>query len=202
VILEDRLLSIVRVSHADDVVAETLATVGLRAVEVSLVCGNALAAITTWRDRFDGQLVIGAGTVVSRHDAEHANDAGSRYLVSPGFDGGVAECAREAGVLYIPGAFTPTEVQRALASGITLVKLFPAARLGPAYVRDLLGPFPSVQLLATGGIDEKNARAFLDAGAAAVAVGGALVRERRPQADLAAAAVVLLGMTRPRHHPV
>src|SRR5205809_938665 len=58
--------------------------------------------------------------------------------------------------------------------GAELVKLFPAGRLGPGYVRDLLGPFPSARLVPTGGINDENAQAFLDAGAVAVAVGSAL----------------------------
>jgi 2-dehydro-3-deoxyphosphogluconate aldolase/(4S)-4-hydroxy-2-oxoglutarate aldolase len=75
-------------------------------------------------------------------------------------------------VLHVPGAFTPSEV---VAAGTRLVKLFPAGRLGPAYVTDLLGPLPALRLVPTGGVDAGNARAFLDAGAAAVAVGSALV---------------------------
>jgi 2-dehydro-3-deoxyphosphogluconate aldolase/(4S)-4-hydroxy-2-oxoglutarate aldolase len=58
---------------------------------------------------------------------------------------------------------------------VSLLKLFPAGRLGPAYVRDLLAPFPDAQLIPTGGIDEANASEFLAAGAVAIAVGSALI---------------------------
>ena len=76
------------------------------------------------------------------------------------------------------GALTPTEVLTAVRTGADLVKLFPARLGGPGYFRDLLGPFPKLQLVATGGVGPENARAFLEAGAVAVAVGGNLVREQ------------------------
>jgi 2-dehydro-3-deoxyphosphogluconate aldolase/(4S)-4-hydroxy-2-oxoglutarate aldolase len=74
----------------------------------------------------------------------------------------------------LPGALTPTEVERA-SRWSPLVKLFPAGRLGPGYVRDLRAPFPDVALVPTGGVTVDDARLFLDAGAAAVALGSSLV---------------------------
>jgi 2-dehydro-3-deoxyphosphogluconate aldolase/(4S)-4-hydroxy-2-oxoglutarate aldolase len=79
---------------------------------------------------------------------------------------------------------TPTEVETAWRLGAELVKLFPAVRLGPEFVRDLRGPLGDVPLLATGGVDTSNTPAFLRAGAAAVGVGSALVGA----ADITAAA--------------
>ncbi|HRW46081.1 MAG TPA: 2-dehydro-3-deoxyphosphogluconate aldolase, partial [Caldilinea sp.] len=63
-------------------------------------------------------------------------------------------------------------------AGADLVKIFPARLGGPAYIRDLLGPFPQMKFVATGGVSAENARAYLDAGAVAVAVGGNLVSEQ------------------------
>ncbi|HWH20827.1 MAG TPA: bifunctional 4-hydroxy-2-oxoglutarate aldolase/2-dehydro-3-deoxy-phosphogluconate aldolase, partial [Solirubrobacterales bacterium] len=120
--------------------------------------------------------LLGAGTVLDAAGAEAAIDAGARFLISPGLAPAVSAVARDRGVLHIPGAMTPTEVAAALDAGAPLVKLFPAAHLGPGYVRDLLAPHPGVRLVATGGIGEGNATDFLDAGVAALAVGGALDR--------------------------
>jgi 2-dehydro-3-deoxyphosphogluconate aldolase/(4S)-4-hydroxy-2-oxoglutarate aldolase len=75
----------------------------------------------------------------------------------------------------VPGAFTPTEVEQAMALGAAMVKLFPAGALGPGYVRDLRAPLPDAQLLCTGGVDAGNAAAFLEAGAAAVGLGSSLL---------------------------
>ena len=100
----------------------------------------------------------------------------------------MVEKARELGILQIPGAFSPTEVAAAISGGAPLVKLFPASTLGPGYVRDLLAPFPDARLVPTGGVDERNAREFLDAGAAALAVGSSLVSpaDDRPDGNIAA----------------
>ncbi len=90
----------------------------------------------------------------------------------------VIEVGRRRDVPVVCGALTPTEVLAASRAGADLVKLFPARLGGPGYVRDLLGPFPQLQLVATGGVSAENARTFLDAGAVAVAVGGNLVSEQ------------------------
>jgi 2-dehydro-3-deoxyphosphogluconate aldolase/(4S)-4-hydroxy-2-oxoglutarate aldolase len=75
----------------------------------------------------------------------------------------------------IPGAYSPTEIAAAWSAGATFVKLFPASSLGPAHVRELRGPLPDIELIATGGVDAASAGAFLSAGCVAVGIGGALV---------------------------
>ena len=108
-------------------------------------------------------------------DVRAAVAAGAQACVGPGLVPEVLAACREAGLPAIPGAMTPTEVETAWRLGAELVKLFPAARLGPEFVRDLRGPLSDVPLLATGGVDISNTPAFLRAGAAAVGVGSALV---------------------------
>jgi 2-dehydro-3-deoxyphosphogluconate aldolase / (4S)-4-hydroxy-2-oxoglutarate aldolase len=169
-----RLLAIVRRPTVENFVAEALREAGVRVVEISLLSGGAVSTIKHWRERF-GELVVGAGTVTTAEDAEGAINAGASFLISPGLHGEVVERAAAAGIPYIPGALTPTEVHACAVAGARMIKLFPASRLGPAYVRDLLGPFPDLRLLPTGGIDASNARGFLAAGAVAVAVASALV---------------------------
>jgi 2-dehydro-3-deoxyphosphogluconate aldolase / (4S)-4-hydroxy-2-oxoglutarate aldolase len=106
--------------------------------------------------------------------ATAAVDAGAAFLVGPALDETVAAWATQRDVLYLPGALTPGEVEAA-SRWSPLVKLFPAGRLGPGYVRDLLAPFPDAALVPTGGIDLQNAQEYLEAGALAVAVGSGLV---------------------------
>jgi 2-dehydro-3-deoxyphosphogluconate aldolase/(4S)-4-hydroxy-2-oxoglutarate aldolase len=81
-----------------------------------------------------------------------------------------------AGLPFVPGALTPTEIATAWYAGATFVKLFPASAVGPSLVRELRGPMPEVELIPTGGIDAANAVAFLEAGAIAVGIGSAIVR--------------------------
>ena len=95
--------------------------------------------------------------------------------MSPGTDPDVVRTAVDLGVPAVPGALSPTEITAALAAGATAVKLFPAGLGGPAYLRALRGPFPDVPFVPTGGIELEDVRGWLDAGAACVGLGSALV---------------------------
>jgi 2-dehydro-3-deoxyphosphogluconate aldolase/(4S)-4-hydroxy-2-oxoglutarate aldolase len=171
-------------------VVEALREGGIAVVEITLDSPDALATIE--RLRRDPEVVVLAGTVRTADEARAAIEAGAQACVGPALVAEVLDACQELGVPAIPGAMTPTEVETAWRLGAAMVKLFPAARLGPAYVRDLRGPFGDVPLLVTGGIDATNASAFLRAGATAVGVGTALVGGP----DVAAAARKLVGSAR------
>jgi 2-dehydro-3-deoxyphosphogluconate aldolase / (4S)-4-hydroxy-2-oxoglutarate aldolase len=177
VVTQARLIVIIRTDRSDAVGAalRILADAGVRVAEISLTGKGALGALDRAVEELGDRLLIGAGTVRSPHDAEQALAAGARFLVSPNLNRDVVAIARERVVLHLPGVFSPTEVAQALADGAALIKLFPAGRLGPGYVRDLLAPFPEAKLVPTGGITSANVRGFLDAGAVAVAVGSEIV---------------------------
>jgi 2-dehydro-3-deoxyphosphogluconate aldolase/(4S)-4-hydroxy-2-oxoglutarate aldolase len=192
---EERLLVIVRRDQPEDWIAEALVEAGVGVVEISLVSDGATAAVRRWAERFAPRLLVGAGTVLTADDAARSIEAGARFLVAPTFDEEVLAAAIAADVLYIPGAFTPSELARAHAHEVPLVKLFPAGSLGPGYVRDVLAPLPDLRLVATGGVGADNARAFLSAGAAAVAVGSAVVRDGATPADVLDAANRLRRLT-------
>jgi 2-dehydro-3-deoxyphosphogluconate aldolase/(4S)-4-hydroxy-2-oxoglutarate aldolase len=105
-----------------------------------------------------------------------ARAAGADFAVAPALDLPLVRSSVAAGLPFVPGAFTPTEIAAAWAAGATFVKLFPASAVGPSFVRELRGPMPDVELIPTGGVDATNAAAFLASGAAAVGIGGAIVR--------------------------
>lgn len=174
----ERLVAIVRRDDPGIAIAEALLAGGVRVAEISLTSRHALEAIRKWSDRLGSELLLGAGTVLTRDQARAAAEAGARFLVAPNLDESVLEVAREEGILYVPGALTPSEAIRAQAAGTGLVKLFPAGVFEAQYVRDLLTPLPSLRLVATGGIGPGNAAAFLESGAVAVAVSGSLVSEK------------------------
>lgn len=121
--------------------------------------------------------VVGAGTVVTVEQVELAARAGAAFTVSPGFDEVVVRASAAAGLPPLPGVATATEVQRAAALGLSWLKAFPAASLGPGWFRAMRGPFPEVRFVATGGLDAGNAGDFLAAGVRSVAVGSALEDE-------------------------
>jgi 2-dehydro-3-deoxyphosphogluconate aldolase/(4S)-4-hydroxy-2-oxoglutarate aldolase len=158
-------------------VVEDLAAGGITVLEVSLSAQDGAEALATAgaAASADDRLVVGAGTVRTLGQAAAALEVGAEFLVAPGLDPDIVAFARRRDVLHLPGVLTPSEVDRALQAGAPAVKLFPAGRLGPGYVRDLLGPFPALRVVAVGGIDAGNAADFLAAGACCVGYGNALL---------------------------
>jgi 2-dehydro-3-deoxyphosphogluconate aldolase/(4S)-4-hydroxy-2-oxoglutarate aldolase len=167
-----------------EVVTE-LATAGARIFEITfdvadaagdlVACRAAVEAVGA-RDGPGGGGIVGAGTIRTASQVERAAGAGAAFAVSPVLDPEVAAAATRLGLPFIPGAFTPTEADRAWRLGAAFVKLFPGSALGPSFVRELHGPLPEIETIVTGGVDGSNARSFLDAGAAAVGIGSGLVR--------------------------
>jgi 2-dehydro-3-deoxyphosphogluconate aldolase/(4S)-4-hydroxy-2-oxoglutarate aldolase len=176
-IVATRLMAIVRTPDPDVARAAVRGLVegGVAVAELALSHPAALDGLARCAQVHGDELLLGAGTILTVAQAEAALAAGARFLVSPGFDPALHAFARERGVLHLPGVLTPSEVGAALAAGASLLKLFPAGRLGPGHLADLLAPFPAARFVATGGVDASNARAFLAAGAVAVAPGGALL---------------------------
>jgi 2-dehydro-3-deoxyphosphogluconate aldolase/(4S)-4-hydroxy-2-oxoglutarate aldolase len=156
-------------------VATTAWDLGLDSVEVPLQTDEDDAALRELvRLGAERGKVVGAGTIIAVEQIERAAAAGARYLVSPGLDSEVVRAAQGAGIPILPGVATPSEVQRAVALGLTWLKAFPAEWLGTQWFSHLRGPFPQVRFVATGGMNAQNAGAFLDAGVKVVAVGSAL----------------------------
>jgi 2-dehydro-3-deoxyphosphogluconate aldolase / (4S)-4-hydroxy-2-oxoglutarate aldolase len=170
-----RALCIVRAPQIPDPVglASTLVEAGLPILEFALTTPDAPRLIEQ-ASTVEG-LVLGAGTVMTEQDARDAINAGARFLLTPGIRPAVAAEAVRQGVPVVLGAMTPTEVAAAVDAGSTAVKVFPAARLGPAYFQDLHGPYPGVPLVATGGLHAGNAAEYLTAGAIAVTAGSGVV---------------------------
>ncbi len=125
-------------------------------------------------------LAVGAGTVLSVDAAQRAMDAGATFLVAPHLDAEVVAWAAARGIPMLPGAATPTEVLAAWRAGAAAVKVFPASVLGPAFLRELRGPFPDIPLQPTGGISVETAGAFIEAGAIAVGIGSWLFADPDP----------------------
>jgi 2-dehydro-3-deoxyphosphogluconate aldolase / (4S)-4-hydroxy-2-oxoglutarate aldolase len=175
-ILRARVVPIIRTTSAAWArdVAEILAGSNLGIIEVTFTVPDASAVISALRLRFP-DILIGAGTVTDAETAERAIAAGAQFLLSPALSPEMVRVARRAGVLAVPGAYTPTEVLSALNGGAELVKIFPAESGGPAHIRAILAPLPHARLLPTGGVRPETAGEWLAAGAVAVGIGSALV---------------------------
>ena len=110
--------------------------------------------------------------------ARRCLDAGAKFLVSPGLDLETVRLALRERIVMMAGALTPTEIMTAWKEGSDFVKVFPCAQMGgPAYIKALKGPLPQVPLVPTGGVNLETAAAFISAGAAALGVGGELVKK-------------------------
>jgi 2-dehydro-3-deoxyphosphogluconate aldolase / (4S)-4-hydroxy-2-oxoglutarate aldolase len=147
---------------------------GLQAIEVTLNTPQAEAMITSQRPRVPPGRLLGMGTIRNQDEAKRAFDAGAMFLVTPNTDERVIDFALVRSIPVVCGAFTPTEVYKAWVSGAAMIKVFPCSQLGPRYIRDLLGPLDNIPLVAVGGVNQDNVGAYLEAGACAVGVGGAL----------------------------
>jgi 2-dehydro-3-deoxyphosphogluconate aldolase/(4S)-4-hydroxy-2-oxoglutarate aldolase len=157
--------------------ASELADAGVHLFEVTLDGDDAADDLVAVREQVvDRGGVVGAGTVRTAAHLDSAIAADAAFGVSPVFDPVIVEAALRAGLPFVPGASTPTEADAAWRAGATFVKLFPASSLGPSFVRELRGPLPEIETIATGGVEISNATAFLEAGAVAVGVGSAIVR--------------------------
>lgn len=140
-------------------------------VEVPEQVPSLAAAVAAARER---GLSVGAGTVYTNEQVRAAADAGAAFTVAPGYDQRIAEYSHSLRMPHLPGVASPSEIQSAVRGGHRWLKVFPASVLGPSWLRAVRGPFPGLGLVATGGIDARNAAEFLNAGADAVAVGSAL----------------------------
>jgi 2-dehydro-3-deoxyphosphogluconate aldolase/(4S)-4-hydroxy-2-oxoglutarate aldolase len=167
-----RLLPVIVLQDAAaaDPLAEALVAGGLRSVEVTFRTDAAAEAIKVMAER--GDLLVGAGTVLSVEQVDRAVSAGARFVVSPGFSPRVVRHCRELGIPVFPGAATATEIQMALDEGLDTVKFFPAEDLGGVkMIKALAAPFRSVRFIPTGGVNTANLADYL-ALPAVLAVGG------------------------------
>lgn len=178
-----RLIAILRrVAPRDPLLGlvRELAEAGVRIFEVTLDADGAAADLAACREvlPLDGpdRCFVGAGTVRTLAQLKAAREVQADFAVAPVLDPAILKAALLARMPFVPGAYSPTEADRAWRSGATFVKLFPGSSLGPAHVREIHAPMPEIETIVTGGVDARNAAVFLEAGAVAVGIGSALVR--------------------------
>lgn len=178
-----RLVPVVVLDDASDAepLAQALAAGGLPIAEITFRTHAAADAIRAMADR--GDILVGAGTVLSVEQVDAAVDAGAQYIVSPGFHLPVVQRAQERGVLPLPGAVTASEVQAAIAAGLDAVKFFPAGTSGgPAAIKALAAPFAGLKFVPTGGVGPDNLAEYL-ALPSVLAAGGSWMVPRDTVAD-------------------
>ncbi len=199
------LVPVVVLEDAADagLLADALVAGGLPVAEVTFRTAAAADAIRVMADR--GDVLVGAGTVLTPAQVDQAVAAGARYVVSPGTSRAVVERCFEHGIPALPGAVTATEVQAALELGLGTVKFFPAGTSGgPAAIKALAAPFVGVSFVPTGGVGPSNLADYL-ALPQVVAVGGSWMvpadrvaaHDKAGLVDLISAAVATARVARP-----
>ena len=173
-----KLVTIIRTADADSAVAvaQTLLNSGVRILEIALTVKDATRAIEQVNSFAPKDALVGAGTVLTKKDVDDCVAAGAQFIVTPALTESV-DYAIKNDIGVLAGAFSPTEIQKAMNMGVAAVKLFPAASLGPAYIQSLLEPFPNFRLIPVGGVSLLNIKDFFRAGAFAVGVGGSLIAD-------------------------
>ena len=142
-------------------IARALAAGGLPVLEVTLRTRAALEAIRAMIAEVP-DAIVGAGTVLSAPDIDASVKAGARFLVSPGTPGTLATAFAACPIPVIPGCATVTEAMALAALGFSTLKFFPAeASGGIAWLKSVAAPLPALRFCPTGGIDMKNAAAYL-----------------------------------------
>lgn len=180
--LREKVIAIVRGVGSEQCmkVAAALCEGGIRLMEVTYNLAkpesrrDTARAIGDIARAFDGRMLVGAGTVTDVELVNLTAEAGGLFIISPDTNTDVIKRTRELGLVSMPGALTPSEMMTAHRAGADFVKLFPAANMGPGYLKAVRAPLNHVRIMAVGGINEKNVGDFLAAGAVGVGVGGNL----------------------------
>src|SRR5258708_4634531 len=178
-IAEIGIVPVVRASspHEARIAAEAVCEGGIPIVEITMTVPGAVEVIRELTKGGASDLLVGAGTVLNAEAARRCLDAGAQFLVSPGLNLQTVELAVREGKLIMAGALTPTEVMAAWEAGADFVKIFPCGQVGGAkYIKALKGPFPQIPLVPTGGVNLTNAAEFIEAGVAALGIGGECVQ--------------------------
>lgn len=150
---------------------------GIDVAEITMTTPGALDAIDKATQKLGDACLIGAGSVLDAQTARNAVLAGAQFVFSPTLNLEVIQTAHRYDKLAVPGALTPTEILNAWQGGADMVKVFPANHFGPKYFKDLLGPLPQLRLTPTGGVSLDTVKDWIDAGAACLGVGSALVKK-------------------------
>ena len=171
------IIAVVRAQKAEQVLplSEALIAGGVIAIEITMTTPNAIEAIREASQAIGTRGLIGVGTVLDVPTCRAAIEAGAEFVVSPIMRPEIVVAAHAAGKPVMLGAYTPTETQLAHEAGADFIKVFPADKLGPEYIKALRAPLPHLRIVPTGGVDLQNAAAFLKAGCVALGVGSSLV---------------------------
>lgn len=181
-LLQQKLLPLFYHDDAGESIAllQSLYDAGIRILEYTNRGAHALANFKEMRKAATATmpgLLLGIGTIKNEAQAQSFMDAGADFIVCPTIHSGVAKLVHNAGLFWIPGCMTPTEIAAAESAGATIVKIFPGNILGPSYISSIKELFPAIKFMPTGGVEATmdNLKSWFGAGVVAVGMGSKLV---------------------------
>ena len=185
-IKKEKIIVIVRGIKKENItdLAEAMYAGGIRLLELTYSADGSVtdeetaSCIQMLSKHFEGRMHIGAGTVICPEQVELTKNAGGKFIISPDTNEQVIKKTRELGLVSMPGALTPTEIQAAHTYGADFVKLFPVSNLGADYVKAVSAPLSHISILAVGGISLDNMSEYLRAGVSGFGLGSNIVNKR------------------------
>ena len=183
---EEKIIAIVRGVEREKLIplVEALYDGGIRLAEITFSSNGKISDeetaenIKMLSEHFAGRMYIGAGTVLYEKQVKLAHGAGALFIISPDASESVIKATLECGMVSIPGALTPREIQIANNAGADFVKLFPISNFGAEYVKAVSAPLSHVKLLAVGGMKPENMGEYLRAGACGFGIGSNIVDKK------------------------
>ncbi len=160
---ETRVVPVDVLEDAEDAVplAQALVEGGLLSAEVTFRTAAAEESIRRMTEAFP-QMLVGAGTVLTKEQVDAAAAAGAKFIVSPGFDPEIVDYCLEKKIPVLPGCISPSEVAQAVKRGLTIVKFFPAEQAGGiAMIKAMAAPYVGLKFMPTGGINAGNLTEYL-----------------------------------------
>ena len=184
---KEKIVVIVRGIESEKLIPMTEAMYkgGIRLLEVTYSADGRVSDeetaenIRKLEERFEGRMFIGAGTVINEKQVELTKKAGGKFIISPDVYPEVIKKTRELGLVSMPGALTPSEIQTAHRAGADFIKLFPVTVFGADYVKSVSAPLSHVKFLAVGGIDLNTIPEYLKAGVSGFGIGSNIIDKKK-----------------------
>lgn len=174
------LIPIIRVNTSDEanLIAEILIRKQITIIEITMTVDNAEKVIKDLKKKYNNDIIVGAGTVLTEEIAKKVIDNGAEFILSPCINEKMIKFCNNNNIPVIPGALTPTEIMNANSLGADLVKIFPISSVGgPAYIKALNNVFPFIDFVPTGGVNLDTIPAYLKLGIEVLGIGSELINK-------------------------
>lgn len=178
-IIKTGIIAVVRAESPDQAlkVAESVKNGGIEAIEIAMTVPGAIEVIKELKKAYpNGEILIGAGTVLDAESARIAMLSGAEFFVSPHLNEEMIKMCNRYQKVSMAGAMSIKEIVEGMEAGSDFIKLFPGSAFGPSMVKAIKGPLPYAPLVPTGGVNLENVADWIKAGCEAVGIGGELTK--------------------------